>query len=177
MQAVVKMAEGSSFHTTAYRPFYAIDGLVDERSFVSKPSKMPWLEVQIDQAIILERVIAVNKFDSDRHTDQYMTKYPGQLQKLEVRAGEKLTKSYSAEMIDINDVCGYFAGPGKSGERITFDCAKPIAAKYVTFQLLTDNTTMLNLAEIMVFQNIIGNCHNWYVYIHIYIYIISKMFY
>ena len=90
---------------------------------------------------LVQRVIIINRKDccGDRLKD------------VEVRVGISGIGETKQGVITENSFCGNYSGPGSNGERIVIDCMEAIESKYVTLQLMTDEKTILNLAEVEVY--------------------------
>ena len=77
------------------------------------------------------------------------------LKSVEVRVGyDEATKSNQNLTSSANIICGTFPGPGTNGQRVVVDCTPAgIEGQFVTIQTL--DTTIMNIAEVEVFGNII----------------------
>ena len=63
------------------------------------------------------------------------------LANLEIRSGFIELKNISgAEKIKSNQICGGFVGPGENGQIYNIDCETPIPSKYITLQIISNDT-------------------------------------
>ena len=60
-----------------------------------------------------------------------------------------------------NEICAIYEGPGKNGEEISIDC-NGMKGKYVSFQLMQETKTILNLAEIEIYGHPAGNVFKYF---------------
>ena len=68
----------------------------------------------------------------------------------EIRAGMISQDVGFKGNIMVNDICGYYAGPGVNSEINTIKCFNAIESDYITIQLMSNEPTTLQLTEVLV---------------------------
>ena len=119
-------------------PSFAIDGKISNshtKLFHSRDRLFPWLEVGLPSPTNITNVTIVNRASCCGN----------RLKSVEVRAGmEKIPDGSKGQKLEINTICGHFAGPGENGATYVITCNTPILAKYITIQLLSENYLQIN---------------------------------
>ena len=73
------------------------------------------------------------------------------LKNADVRAGLSKVDVDKTGIITENSFCGNYKGPGSNGETIVINCKEAIKSRYVTLQLMNNEKSTLNLAEVEVY--------------------------
>ena len=89
--------------------------------------------------------------------------FGSRLANLEIRSGYyELKNNSGTEKIISNDLCGHFDGPGENGQIYNIKCDAPLPAKYVTIQIVPNNSSLphaekriLQLNEVQINELII----------------------
>jgi len=136
-----------------YGPQLTIDGNVSPFSklfFHSKIENYPWLEIKLPQEMEVSSVTIINRKDCCGK----------RLKNAEVRVGMNPVPEGVNNKIEINTLCGFYEGPGTTGQQAKIACEIPISAKYVTIQL-KDRDTTLQINELKINKKYYGK--NFYV--------------
>ena len=91
----------------------------------------PWLQWHLPRQVKMIGITLTNRIT-----------YGDRLRDVEIRAGNYSTKNGFKGQINVNELCGNFAGPGENGKEYTISCANTISADYVTVQILDDRATL-----------------------------------
>ena len=71
---------------------------------------------------------------------------------IEIRAGSEALVSNVIGAIAINHLCGHVTGPGESGGIYTVQCRNFVQSDYVTVQAISQNHSILQITEILVYE-------------------------
>ena len=74
----------------------------------------------------------------------------GDFKDVEIRAGKmSLDLTYQGSIV-VNDICGYYLGPGVNSAIYTIKCSPAIESDYITIQLMSNEPATLQLTEVLV---------------------------
>ena len=74
----------------------------------------------------------------------------GDFKDVEIRAGKMSLDLAFQGSIVVNDICGYYLGPGANSGIYTIKCSHAIESDYITIQLMSNEPATLQLTEILV---------------------------
>ena len=74
----------------------------------------------------------------------------GDFKDVEIRAGKMPLDLAFQGIIIVNDICGYYLGPGVNSAIYTIKCSHTIESNYITIQLISNEPTTLQLTEVLV---------------------------
>ena len=79
----------------------------------------------------------------------YPTRTSDHLTNLEIRAGlDLIPDDFLGEQLEVNQVCGTFAGPGVTGEKHIVECLEDTLALFVTVQRLENGILSLKQLDV-----------------------------
>ena len=74
----------------------------------------------------------------------------GDFKDVEIRAGKMPLDLEFQGSIVVNDICGYYLGPGVNSAIYTFKCSPAIQSDYITIQIMSNEPATLQLTEVLV---------------------------
>ena len=126
--------------TNRFGPQFVLDGVISrtvKEVFHSELEDYPWLQWHLPRQVNMLGITLTTRSDCCGE----------RLRDVQIRAGKNSIDKNVKGPLNINEVCGVFSGPGETGRQHTITCNKPIAAEYVTIQIL-DDRAILALNEI-----------------------------
>ena len=106
-----------------------------------------WIQLQLENVAVVSKVVITESASS--HINKTSKRDEYRLRNVQVRVGNTQTTKASPGLIDQNDLCDTYIGPGKREEEIALAC-KPsvLVGQFITVQKLEQS--ILNVAEIEV---------------------------
>ena len=74
----------------------------------------------------------------------------GDFKDVEIRAGKMPLDLEFQGSIVVNDICGYYLGPGVNSAIYTIKCSPAIESDYITVQIMSNEPATLQLTEVLV---------------------------
>ena len=106
-----------------------------------------WVQLKLENNALVSKVLitesAFQGIDKNNKKNEY------RLKSLDVRVGNVQTTTDDHGLIDQNDICGTFSGPGMREEEIALTC-EPSAIKGQFITIHKVEQSILNIAEIKV---------------------------
>ena len=136
------MASSKLSENTA--PWFAIDGKYEAIFHSQEGEYNPWLQAHLLNTTLVETITIVTRLEGP-----YDFEY-GDFKDVEIRAGTMSLDLAFQGSIVVNDICGYYLGPGVNSAIYTIKCDQAIESDYITIQLMSNEPTTLQLTEVLV---------------------------
>ena len=125
-------------------PWFAIDGKYEAIFHSEEGQFNPWLQAHLSNTTLVESITIVTRLEGP-----YDFEY-GDFKDVEIRAGKMPLDLAFQGSIAVNDICGYYIGPGVNSAIYTIKCSSAIESDYITIQLMSNEPATLQLSEILV---------------------------
>ena len=110
-----------------------------------KFSANPWVQVEFEGMRAIKQI----KIYHRRLSRETMAS-------VEVRIGNNEVSSEDGIQLSKNDLCGKYERHGKPSE-IVITCSSPVTGKYVTTQMTDNEIQKMDIAELELYGQVIGN--------------------
>ena len=125
-------------------PWFAIDGNYEAIFHSQEGEYNPWLQMHLSNTTLVETVTIVTRLEGP-----YDYEY-GDFKDVEIRAGKMPLDLEFQGSIVVNDICGYYLGPGVNSAIYTIKCSPAIESDYITIQIMSNEPATLQLTEVLV---------------------------
>ncbi len=130
-----------------FGPDQALDGETTDGEgpqFISQSQVYPWIQLEFDKEIQLEKVLVTNRKDGAgerfRNAGVHIGNVPAVIGQL-----------------NTNPLCSIFVGPSSTGAVEEIVCDSKVKGKYLVIQLINAGNQYLQINELEVFANVPGN--------------------